>query len=126
MSLKEELFSEGPPSKPNSLPRRTILIMSLDPTRRFSGREEYSEYRPRYPEDILRILRSAMNLDEFDVLADIGSGTGILTELFLKNGNQVYGVEPNDDMRLMAERCLSEYPKFISEGNCRRHKFERR
>lgn len=89
--------------------------MSLDPTRRFSGREEvYSKFRPRYPEEILRILESVANLRQSDVVADIGSGTGILAELFLKNGNKVCGVEPNNDMRLKAERNLSGYPKFTS------------
>ena len=48
------------------------------------------------------------------VVADIGSGTGILSELFLKNGNTVYGIEPNNNMREGAERNLQKYPNFIS------------
>ncbi len=47
-------------------------------------------------------------------MADIGSGTGILSELFLKNGNLVFGVEPNAPMRRAAENLLKAYPKFIS------------
>ncbi|MDG6998622.1 MAG: methyltransferase domain-containing protein [Nitrososphaerota archaeon] len=89
--------------------------MMGDSTRRFSGREEvYSKYRPRYPADILKLLKSVTRLNQTDIVADIGSGTGILAELFLKNGNTVYGVEPNDDMRRMAERYLSAHSKFIS------------
>src|SRR5207244_4125864 len=48
------------------------------------------------------------------VIADIGSGTGILAEMFLKNGNQVYGVEPNREMREAGERLLGGYPRFTS------------
>ena len=47
-------------------------------------------------------------------IADLGSGTGILSELFLKNGNTVFGVEPNKEMRKEAERQLKSYPHFIS------------
>lgn len=48
------------------------------------------------------------------VVADIGSGTGILTEIFLRNGNLVYGVEPNPQMRAAGERLLQTYSHFKS------------
>jgi SAM-dependent methyltransferase len=48
------------------------------------------------------------------VVADIGSGTGILSEMFLRNGNLVYGVEPNAAMRQAGERVLRHYEKFNS------------
>jgi len=48
------------------------------------------------------------------VIADIGSGTGISSEPFLKNGNTVYSVEPNSEMREAAERLLTEYENFKS------------
>jgi SAM-dependent methyltransferase len=44
----------------------------------------------------------------------VGSGTGLLSELFLKNGNRVYGVEPNRGMREAAERLLASYTNFVS------------
>jgi len=47
-------------------------------------------------------------------VADIGSGTGILSEVFLKHGNEVIGVEPNAEMRAAGERILANYPKFTS------------
>jgi SAM-dependent methyltransferase len=34
--------------------------------------------------------------------------------MLLDNGNSVYGVEPNSEMRLAGERLLSDYPKFTS------------
>ena len=48
------------------------------------------------------------------MIADIGSGTGKLAELFLANGNPVFGVEPNRDMREAGERLLKEFANFTS------------
>ncbi len=48
------------------------------------------------------------------MIAEPGSGTGLLTELFLENGNQVFGIEPNAEMRAAGERLLASYPKFSS------------
>jgi SAM-dependent methyltransferase len=59
-------------------------------------------------------LRDEYGLTSEAVVADIGSGTGILSELFLRNGNLVYAVEPNDEMRLAAEQLLAGYPNFYS------------
>jgi SAM-dependent methyltransferase len=82
---------------------------------RFSSRvENYAKYRPNYPTDIIPFLRSESVLTDHSVVADIGSGTGKLTELFLKNGNMVFGVEPNKGMRAAAETFLQAYPNFQS------------
>ena len=63
---------------------------------RFSQRvDNYIKYRPRYPKAILDLLKAECQLMSNHTIADIGSGTGILSELFLKNGNRVYGVEPD-------------------------------
>jgi SAM-dependent methyltransferase len=87
----------------------------LDPTKRFSSRvENYVKYRPSYPPEILDMLRVECGLTPEWRIADIGSGTGILTELFLKNGNPVLGIEPNGPMREAAERLLKGYPSFTS------------
>ena len=58
--------------------------------------------------------RSELHLQPADHIADIGSGTGFLSELFLQNGNPVFAVEPNDAMRLAAETNLSHAPNFHS------------
>lgn len=87
----------------------------LDPTKRFSNRvENYLKYRPTYPPAIIPLLTSECGLTVESVIADLGSGTGLLTELFLKNGNSVFGVEPNPEMRVAGERVLAGYPKFSS------------
>jgi SAM-dependent methyltransferase len=86
-----------------------------DPTKRFSDRvEHYVRSRPGYPEAVLHHLAVQTNWSPASIVADIGSGTGISAELFLRRGNQVYGVEPNTEMRQAAERLLAPYPNFAS------------
>jgi SAM-dependent methyltransferase len=85
------------------------------PTKRFSTRAQYyHKYRPGYPGEVIDLLKSECGLKPSSVIADVGSGTGILSELFLKNGNIVFGVEPNKEMREVAEKLLKEYSNFIS------------
>ena len=89
--------------------------MSADPTSRFSSRvADYVKYRPGYPAAVLRLLEEECGLTPTSVVADVGSGTGLLSELFLKNGNRVYGVEPNREMREAGERMLAPYANFVS------------
>jgi ubiquinone/menaquinone biosynthesis C-methylase UbiE len=86
-----------------------------DSTRRFSSRvENYLRYRPRYPAEIIDLLTSECCLTPQSVVADIGSGTGFLSELFLAHGNKVFGIEPNEPMRKAGEELLRLYPLFIS------------
>src|SRR5437588_12107902 len=89
--------------------------MSADHTRRFSGRvENYIRYRPGYPLSVVELLAGECGLMPGPGCADVGSGTGILSEMFLRNGNRVYGVEPNREMREAGERLLSTYDNFVS------------
>ena len=82
---------------------------------RFSNRvDNYQKYRPTYPPAIISLLGSDCSLTADSVIADLGSGTGLLTELFLRYGNPVFGVEPNPEMRLAGEQALSNYPNFTS------------
>lgn len=84
------------------------------PTKRFSERVPYyHQYRPRYPAAVLDLMTSRMGLTTDSVIADIGAGTGILSELFLKHGNRVYAVEPNQDMREAAIQHYGTFPNFI-------------
>ena len=87
----------------------------MDPKQRFSTRvENYIKYRPGYPSGVLETLRSGCGLVPGALVADIGSGTGLLSQLFLDFGCQVTGVEPNDEMRAAAERLLAKYTRFNS------------
>ena len=89
--------------------------MMNDSTERFSGRvENYIKYRPGYPKEVIETLSDECGLVADSIIADVGSGTGILTEMFLRNGDVIYGVEPNREMREAAERLLKDYPRFRS------------
>lgn len=82
---------------------------------RFSNRvANYVKYRPTYPKGVLRFLQDELNLQSDSVVADVGSGTGISTKIFLENGNTAYGVEPNAAMRAAAEDFLKDFPNFKS------------
>src|ERR1700761_3606187 len=86
----------------------------LNSTERFSSRvENYIKYRPSYPPAVLELLSGRCGLAATSTVADVGSGTGILTELLLETGAEVFAVEPNREMRTAAERLLSDY------GRCR-------
>ncbi len=86
-----------------------------DAKQRFSDRvADYIRYRPGYPAAVLDLLHTECALRPDQVIADIGSGTELLSELFLKNGNRVFGVEPNEAMRHAGEEYLQSYDRFTS------------
>jgi SAM-dependent methyltransferase len=76
--------------------------------------EHYAKHRPRYPAELLQILTKECGLSPDWVIADVGSGTGLLTELFLENGNAAFGVEPDQAMREAGEHYLRAYSEFRS------------
>jgi SAM-dependent methyltransferase len=87
--------------------------MSTDNTKRFSNRvEDYVKYRPGYPKEILHYLSADFGLSSEKVIADIGSGTGISTEMFLAEGYTVFAVEPNKEMRDKATELLGHYAMY--------------
>jgi ubiquinone/menaquinone biosynthesis C-methylase UbiE len=84
-------------------------------TTRFSDRvENYVRYRPGYPPEIIELLRTECELQPRHSIADIASGTGIFTRLLLENGNTVYAVEPNGEMRDAASQQLKDYPRVVA------------
>lgn len=84
---------------------------------RFSDKaQKYELYRPTYTEDSLFKILEICNLypsAEIEV-ADIGSGTGKFTGLLLDAGFLVNAIEPNEQMRKIAESKFQNYPNFIS------------
>lgn len=85
------------------------------PTERFSDRVgDYIRYRPGYPREVLSLLREECGLLASHVVADIASGTGIWTRHLLENGNRVFAVEPNQEMREAGERLLQPYSNLVS------------
>lgn len=90
-------------------------MLKIESTQRFSSRvQDYVRCRPSYPREIVGLLTSECGLTPESVIADIASGTGLFTQLLLENGNEVFAVEPNPDMRRAGEEYLVAYPKLIS------------
>ncbi len=108
-------------------------MSALAPTERFSNRaDNYKKFRPSYPAGLVEVLNRETNLNSSSVVGDIGSGTGIFSQHLLSTGSNslltlyaqylvrlgctVYGVEPNKQMRIIAEETLTNTPigKFIS------------
>jgi SAM-dependent methyltransferase len=84
-------------------------------TSRFSDRvENYVRFRPGYPSEVVDVLRSQCGLRPAHAIADIASGTGIWSRMLLENGNPVFGVEPNPEMRKAGEQLLMDFPAFKS------------
>jgi len=89
--------------------------MTLDPTRRFSSRvDAYIRFRPSYPAAVADLLERECGLRPGAVVADIGCGTGLLAELLLSRGCEVFGVEPNPEMREAGRKILADEPLFHS------------
>lgn len=87
----------------------------MDSKKRFSSRvENYTKYRPGYPVGMVDTLRNDCALTAESLIADVGSGTGLLSRIFLDYGCHVYGIEPNPEMRMAGEHLLANYRHFTS------------
>jgi len=85
------------------------------PTERFTTKaQDYALFRPRYPAELMDLLRDNGAIRPNMVVADIGSGTGILTEQLLREGCEVFAIEPNNAMRAKAEENLGHLERFHS------------
>ena len=90
-------------------------LFRMNVTERFSNRvENYRRYRPSYPAGVIDLIRETAGLRPGAAVADVGSGTGILTRLLLDVGWEVYAVEPNAPMRQAAESDLGAHARFHS------------
>lgn len=84
---------------------------------KFNGKAEiYDKARPSYPDGVIDYIASFLRTDA--AIADIGSGTGRLTELMLNRGFTVFAVEPNEEMRAAAGKRLNGQKCYKSiDGN---------
>lgn len=74
----------------------------------------YDKYRPSYPQTLFTYLQSDVGMNATAMVADVGSGTGIFAKELLDICKLVYAVEPNYDMRKIAELNLSSQKNFVS------------
>lgn len=89
------------------------MISKQNNADRFSGfADVYENARPKMPkypvEIICRYLGKAPQL-----VVDMGCGTGLSTEIWRDVSGRVIGIEPNDDMRGIAERKADGKTSFI-------------
>lgn len=86
----------------------------MDNTQKFSGRaEDYKKGRPGYPQKLFDCLYDKYGFSGSSIIADIGAGTGKFSKYLLDMDSTVYLVEPNDDMRAVAQNELIDYSKAI-------------
>ena len=87
----------------------------MNNTKKFSGKaENYSAARPAYANTFIDMLYTKQGFSEQSEIADIGCGTGIFARQLLERGSKVFGVEPNEDMRLSAVKNLAEFKNFCA------------
>jgi SAM-dependent methyltransferase len=67
------------------------------------------------------LLERAVVWTPASVIADIGSGTGISSAMFLARGSTVFAVEPNAEMRAAAEAQWGSEPRFHSIAGTAEH-----
>ena len=72
----------------------------------------YDAARPGYPEGLVLELRRVGFLHPGGIVADLGTGTGLLAECFVSAGHRTLGVEPNVEMLDLARERFSENPLF--------------
>lgn len=90
-------------------------MTTLNPTERFSDRADaYVRARPTYPDAVVVHLEKAGALEPGATVVDLGVGTGLSAEPFLRAGYAVIGVEPNDAMRDSGDRFLAAWPRYRS------------
>ena len=70
--------------------------------------ESYDAYRPQSPPIIMDILTQLARIQRPSQVVDLGSGTGLSTLMWTERAERVIGIEPNADMRLQAERHISQ------------------
>jgi len=96
--------------------RLNILYEELQHSKKiFSGRSEnFLTGRPDYPKAFFDYLYDEIGIKTTDVIADIGSGIGMMSKHFLERGNTVYCIEPNQEMKALADQLLSHHKGYIS------------
>lgn len=91
------------------------MVPLTDSLHRFDQRvDDYVRWRPNYPGEAVDHVCRVLHLKKGTRVADIGSGTGKLSQPFLERGIEVIGVEPNFPMKQAGDVLLGEAKGFSS------------
>jgi SAM-dependent methyltransferase len=87
----------------------------MDSVNRFTTKaERYARYRWGYAPEAIQAIFDTTGLSSQAIVADIGAGTGLLTQELVGRVAKIYAIEPNQAMREFAEHSLGQHPAFIS------------
>src|SRR5262249_6653615 len=76
----------------------------IDTVSRFDGLANiYDRHRPHYPDSAIDFIIREGNVQASSRLVDVGCGTGISTRQLASRGIPVVGIEPNAEMRALAQ-----------------------
>lgn len=83
---------------------------------KFTGKSAlYDRYRPGYPKHFMtELITEYIGSKDHFVIADVGAGTGIFTELIASIGTEIIAVEPNNDM----QSILKERMEGLQQVTC--------
>src|SRR5262245_4608049 len=83
-------------------------LSKCDTAGRFNGLADlYDRYRPDYPDTAIEFIVTHCGLEASSLVVDVGCGTGISTRQLAGRGFSVVGIEPNNQMRSVAEATPS-------------------
>src|SRR5260221_1586178 len=69
--------------------------------------DDYDRYRPQPPAELVNLLSQLARVARPFLVVDLGCGTGLATRLWADHATQVIGIEPNQNMRYIAEAQTS-------------------
>lgn len=87
----------------------------MDNTGKFSDKvANYVKYRSTYPDAFLNYLFNEVGLSSDACVADVGAGTGLLTEPLAERVKTIYAIEPNRNMRIACMEACGRNCSFIA------------
>jgi ubiquinone/menaquinone biosynthesis C-methylase UbiE len=92
-----------------------ITGLVIDPASRFANKaRNYELYRWDYSPQAIEAILNITRLSSVAAVADIGAGTGLLSQHFVRRVGSVVAIEPNGEMRRLADQKLASESSYKS------------